>query len=58
MESKEYHGHCVQCKQRVLLVDPMEHKLPNGRTRNKNVNMVKGRCPHCDRSVYTVVGHG
>jgi len=58
MENAVYVGYCVQCKKRIDLKDPQSHKVRNNRTRNEHVNMMKGKCPHCDRVVYTVTGHG
>ena len=57
MEDKEYFGHCVRCKGKKKLLNPMQHTLTNNKTRNKSVNMVKGRCPDCDGIVYVVIGH-
>jgi len=57
MES-EQRGYCVQCEKTVVLIDPMPHKVNNNRTHNHHVEMIKGRCPDCDRVVYKVKGHG
>lgn len=57
MENGKHIGHCVQCKCKKELVDPMPHRLRNQKTRNEHVRMVKGRCPDCGRTVYVVVGH-
>src|SRR6266478_1815422 len=55
MES-EHHGYCVQCKKKVLLLEPIEHAMSNSRTHNHHVEMIKGRCPECDRVVYKIKG--
>ena len=53
----EYYGHCVKCKGKKRLQDPMPFKQRNPRTKNLQINMVKGRCPDCNSVVYVVVGH-
>lgn len=56
-DEKKYIGHCVQCKGKKELVDPVPYKMRNTKTKNMQVNMVKGRCPTCNHPVYVVVGH-
>lgn len=58
MEKEKFHGYCIQCKKRIELIDPQSHKMRNNRTRNHNVEMMKGKCPSCGRIVYLVTGHG
>ena len=53
----DYSGHCVKCKEKKIIVDPILYKHRNHRTKNKNVNMIKGRCPDCQGIVYVVIGH-
>lgn len=57
MEEKNYLGHCIKCKSKKTLSDPMPHKQRNERSKNKNVNMMKGRCPTCEGIIYVVIGH-
>ena len=53
----EYYGLCIKCRSRKRLEDPINYKQRNPKTKNKQVNMVKGRCPDCNGVVYVVIGH-
>jgi hypothetical protein len=51
-------GHCIKCRDKKEIKDPMPYKQRNSKTKNKMVNMIKGRCPDCNGIIYVVVGHG
>lgn len=54
---EEYYGYCIKCRSRKRLENPINHKQRNPKTKNKQVNMVKGRCPGCNGIIYVVIGH-
>lgn len=58
MADKEHSGFCIQCRGKKIIVNPMPHKQPNAKTKNHNIDMVKGRCPDCGCIIYHILGHG
>ena len=54
----DYYGYCVKCSAKKKLIDPMPYKKPNSRSRNRLINMIRGRCPDCDSVVYVIDSHG
>lgn len=53
----EIYGHCVKCCGKKRLINPIEYKKPNNRSKNHLINMMKGRCPDCDGVIYVITSH-
>lgn len=55
---KEYIGYCIQCKGKKTLLEPSLGKHRNEKSKNDHVEMIKGKCPDCGGTVYSIQGHG
>ena len=53
----EPHGFCVICNKIIIMLNPLNTRIRNKKSRSGTIEAHKGSCPHCKNVVYKIIGH-